>query len=135
MILTYLRTLKLSRKVRNSYTKSSIKFLLLSLFLWYYGCITLFNHTHIINGVTIVHSHPTSPFGDTKGNGHSHTSTQIVLISELSNFLTTAIVISSLLADYGLGKGVVVDLERNLQLSKRLNIFEINKRGPPVFSL
>jgi|GEM_PF-48321 len=135
MRLTYLCTLKLSRKVRNSYTKSSIKLLLLSLFLWYYGCITLFNHTHIINGVTIVHSHPTSPFGETKGNGHTHTSTQIVLISELSNFLTTAIVVSSLLSINSLGKGIEVVFQYNQLLSKRLSVFEINKRGPPVFCL
>lgn len=28
------------------------------LFLWYIGGITLFPHTHIVDGVRIVHSHP-----------------------------------------------------------------------------
>lgn len=28
------------------------------LFIWYIGGITLFPHTHIIDGVNIVHSHP-----------------------------------------------------------------------------
>lgn len=28
------------------------------IFLLYFGGITLFNHTHVVNGVIIVHSHP-----------------------------------------------------------------------------
>ena len=34
-----------------------IHLFLLALFLSYYGSITFFSHYHVVNGVTIVHSH------------------------------------------------------------------------------
>ncbi len=41
-------------KLRNKF----IGYFLLLLFIWYIGGISLFPHTHIIDGVSIVHSHP-----------------------------------------------------------------------------
>lgn len=41
-------------KIRNILTCT----LLPLLFLWYIGGISLFPHTHIIDGVAVVHSHP-----------------------------------------------------------------------------
>ncbi|MGN0189762.1 MAG: hypothetical protein ACI395_09630 [Candidatus Cryptobacteroides sp.] len=42
------------RKIRNTF----ICCLLPLLFVWYIGGISLFPHTHIVDGVSIVHSHP-----------------------------------------------------------------------------
>jgi len=51
---------------------NSYRCLLLFLFLGYYSSITFFTHSHIINGVTIVHSHPfnSDKKGDTSTSPH-----------------------------------------------------------------
>ena len=73
-----------------SFTGKLFGCFLLVLFLGYYGSITLFTHSHIINGVTIVHSHP---FNSDNGDGTTklpHSEKQLFLIQLLSEFLTTA---------------------------------------------
>lgn len=52
--------------------------LLLALFLTYQVSITLFTHVHIVNGVMIVHSHPSSE------KHHTHTTGQVISIAHLS---------------------------------------------------
>ena len=56
--------------------------LLLALFLTYQVSITLFTHVHIVNGVMIVHSHPSSE------KHHTHTTGQVILIAHLSTIQT-----------------------------------------------
>ncbi len=55
-------------------------YLLLILFGCYYSSISLFSHTHIVGGVSVVHSHLG---GD---SDHSHSETQYVVIDLLSQF-------------------------------------------------
>lgn len=58
-------------------------YILLVLFLGYYGSITLFYHSHIVFGDTIVHSHPYK----TNGQGlpsHSHSEKGYITIQLLS---------------------------------------------------
>jgi hypothetical protein len=77
-----------------SFTGKLIGCFLLFLFLGYYGSITLFTHSHIINGVTIVHSHP---FNKDKGDGTTkmpHSEKQLLLIQLLSEFLSAAALVS-----------------------------------------
>lgn len=70
-----------------------IRFFFLLLFIGYTIGITLFTHSHVIDGVTIVHSHPYS-----KDVKHSHTTVELKLIHMLSHFdsLTPVIVLFSL---------------------------------------
>ena len=56
--------------------------LLLALFLTYQVSITLFTHVHIVNGVMIVHSHPSSD------KHHTHTTGQVISIAHLSTIQT-----------------------------------------------
>jgi len=72
----------------------SLSVLLLILFLGYYSSITFFTHSHIINGVTIVHSHPfnSDKGGDSSGSPHSGKELQIIQL--LSDFFTTAVSLS-----------------------------------------
>lgn len=73
--------------------KNSIRrictYFLLMLFLGYYGSITMFYHSHIVTGDTIiVHSHPFR----TGSNGlplHSHTSNGFITIHLLSTILVS----------------------------------------------
>lgn len=65
--------------------KKIISIFLLIVFVGYYGNVTLFSHTHIINGVTIVHSHiHKNSHNDTKSGGH--TQHDITLIAQISHF-------------------------------------------------
>jgi len=67
----------------------SLSVLLLILFLGYYSSITFFTHSHIINGVTIVHSHP---FNSDKGGGSSnspHSDKSLLIIQLLSELIST----------------------------------------------
>jgi hypothetical protein len=58
---------------------------LLILFMGYYGSITLFYHSHIVLGDTIVHSHPFR--SDSHGAPmHSHTDNGYVTIHILASF-------------------------------------------------
>lgn len=72
------------------------KYLLPILFVSYIGCISLFTHTHVVNGVTIVHSHPYKP-----GAEHGHTTAEFQLIHTLSHITTsepsTALLFSAVL--------------------------------------
>ena len=57
---------------------------LLVLFVGYQWAVLGFTHTHIINGVTIVHSHP---FTGT----HDHQAGSYIQLAQLSHFLTTEV--------------------------------------------
>lgn len=61
-----------------------MKWFLPVLFISYMAGITLFTHSHVVNGVTIVHSHPFK-----KGSEHSHTTVEFQLIHLLSHVLMT----------------------------------------------
>lgn len=58
-----------------------MRFFLPILFIFYFGGITLFTHTHVVNGVIIVHSHPYN-------SEHTHTAQQAETIFFLSSFYT-----------------------------------------------
>ena len=66
-----------------------MRYFLLILFLGYYISISSFTHTHILNGVAVVHSHPYNPFSKDKPANHQHSSNGFVIIHFLSHFLTT----------------------------------------------
>ncbi|MDR2473242.1 MAG: hypothetical protein LBD53_06715 [Tannerella sp.] len=55
------------------------------MFAAYYSGISFFRHTHVINGVTIVHSHPYKKSAEKKPE-HRHDEAQIQLINMLSQF-------------------------------------------------
>jgi hypothetical protein len=68
--------------------QTAICFLLL-VFTTYYVDITFFQHSHIINGVTIVHSHFHGK-AHTQSGGHSIN--ELTLISTLSDFQSVQLV-------------------------------------------
>jgi hypothetical protein len=80
--------------------KLFIELLVLLLFVGYYSGVTMFYHTHTVNGVTIVHSHPFLKHTDKQGHPieHSHTREGFQFIQFTSHFVFTifmAIVASS----------------------------------------
>lgn len=75
--------------MRRENVNKFIHIFLLALFLSYYGSITFFSHYHVVNGVTIVHSHFFCGHTDSNGAAdHSHSAKELTLIAHLSNFIT-----------------------------------------------
>ncbi|MFI3306755.1 MAG: hypothetical protein R3Y68_09665 [Rikenellaceae bacterium] len=61
--------------------------LLLLLFVGYYTNVSLLTHTHIVDGVTIVHSHIHSSDHAEQNGDDAHSTTELSLISALSNYI------------------------------------------------
>lgn len=72
-----------------------MKIILPIIFIFYAVSVSFFVHTHIENGVTIVHSHPYSTTDDGDVD-HSHTRSEIQLIHNLNTFFATIAVIFSI---------------------------------------
>lgn len=72
-----------------------MKWFLPVLFISYMAGITLFTHSHVVNGVTIVHSHPFK-----KGGEHSHTTVEFQLIHILDHTLVTDNGLTPLFVDF-----------------------------------
>jgi hypothetical protein len=64
-------------------SKQIIALILIAVFAFYYANICSFYHSHIINGVTIVHSHIHNKAHTQTG---THSSSELTLISVLSAF-------------------------------------------------
>lgn len=58
-----------------------LKVFFLVLFVGYMGNLSFFMHSHVINGVTIVHSHPFAQDSD-----HEHSTSELQLIHQLNTF-------------------------------------------------
>jgi hypothetical protein len=66
---------------------------LLLLFVSYYSSITLFYHSHFVDGRQITHSHPYIPASDNGSPSHQHTDNEFLLIQMLTHFSSVAAVI------------------------------------------
>lgn len=73
------------------WVRKVFRYSLLILFVSYYISITQFTHCHIINGITIVHSHPYKSGKGSNSNGMQHTEKELQVIQFLSEFFTTAV--------------------------------------------
>ncbi|MBR5332903.1 MAG: hypothetical protein IKV32_06390 [Muribaculaceae bacterium] len=54
--------------------------LLLVLLMSYKVCVTMFVHTHDVDGTMVAHSHPFT------NSNHSHSASQIIVFGQLSSF-------------------------------------------------
>lgn len=61
----------------------SVRWFLPVLFISYLASITFFAHIHVVDGMTIVHSHPFK-----KGAAHQHTAVELLLVHFLSHLTT-----------------------------------------------
>ncbi|MGN0202463.1 MAG: hypothetical protein ACI399_06105 [Candidatus Cryptobacteroides sp.] len=98
------------RQFRNIFIRSFLPLL----FLWYISGISLFPHTHIVDGVRIVHSHP-NPDAEHADNE------SVITISMLSHFdacgagevITLPFVAFLLIGEICLDRGVSSSLQRH----------------------
>lgn len=72
-------------------SRKIISYAFLGIFLSYFTGTTMFFHSHIVGGCTIIHSHFYNGGKNHDGTAHhEHTSAGITLISHLSSFDKTA---------------------------------------------
>jgi len=67
-----------------------LSFTILGLFFAFYGSMTMFMHIHVVNGVTIVHSHFYLSDNTPADNqtSHQHSSSELILIDLLMHWVT-----------------------------------------------
>ncbi|OCW94026.1 hypothetical protein A9168_09190 [Macellibacteroides sp. HH-ZS] len=84
LIYTFMVKRSRTKKMKQTRWITFLKVVLPILFIGYLACIISFTHVHIINGVTIVHSHPynkqTNPPSE-----HQHTGQQLQLYQQFSS--------------------------------------------------
>ncbi|MEG0011450.1 MAG: hypothetical protein RR061_06450 [Muribaculaceae bacterium] len=98
------------------------------LFVTYYGNISLFQHTHIVNNVPITHSHPYSP-----ESHHSHSASSLIAFSLLSNLIVTSVILGIALSAFRyliLIIKIVNDRVCNIFKTRRLST-----RAPPILAI
>ena len=101
----------------------------LLLFLGYFASVTFFDHAHLVDGFTIVHSHPYKKSADGKPM-HDHNSNEYLLIHILNHF--------SGVLTAGLFLAWLFTLPREMDLIEKTGSFRyqliLNRnflRGPP----
>lgn len=97
------------------------------LFIAYMGGISFFTHSHIVNGVTIVHSHPFKT-----DSGHEHTTAEFELMAHLNHIdLTAFLGIGFLFTAFLIVVGVVKSCEPPTSCLKSISL-PVIPRAPPV---
>jgi hypothetical protein len=69
-------------------TRQIVGAILVAIFALYYANISLFYHSHIINGVTVIHSHFHGKAHEQTG---THSQSELTLISSLSSFQSPSV--------------------------------------------
>lgn len=110
----------------------SLKYFTIILFIGHFSSITLFVHTHIVDGLKITHSHPYNPFKGDKGANHNHSRNEIFLIEMLSQFLSTTVfvVISIKIAENFINRSLLKRVENIF--SKNFFLNSNGLRAPPL---
>ena len=99
---------------------------LLTLFLAYQVSITMFSHVHYINGVMLVHSHPST-------DNHTHTEGQLLTLSTVSSFVGVEPIMMEI-GDLCLPLLYTLDGNRNIRFVSAMDAQCISLRAPPCFA-
>lgn len=111
-----------------------LRMFFLGIFVLYALSINFFFHSHVINGVTIVHSHPYSANDDGEPI-HSHTVAELQLIHQLSSFSVTSTIILAIIL------GVFLTLTLTIPIQTKPNYNSLSQKGifrlrpPPLDAL
>ncbi|MBD8388563.1 hypothetical protein [Dysgonomonas sp. BGC7] len=115
----------------NRRIKGVIKIALPVIFIMYASCITFFTHTHIVNGVTIVHSHPYST-DDSGKPSHEHSGAEIQLIHNLSTFFVAGAIVLAILLNLFRKKETILTPKTIAPLFSRGVLSTYRLRPPPA---
>ncbi len=101
---------------------------LLLLVVSYVGGISLFPHSHIVDGKVVVHSHPYAA-GTAERPGHNHSATAIFAISHLAHAALFVMVATAFTSFAGAVTFFSVKESFALCLSRHIDVPAL--RGPP----
>lgn len=101
-----------------------IKLLLPVLFIAYTGSISLFPHTHIVDGCRIVHSHPFQ-------NGHEHEDNEAETIQQLSIFHTDGEILFAGIPELYTEVTAVFPVPSETEGYQSSTVHSETRRGPP----
>ena len=104
-----------------------IPILLLTLFVGYQVSISMFSHIHYVNGVMIVHSHPSTD------NQHTHTASQILTLAQMSEWTGVEPVFVTL-GEVPLAVFDTLEFDRQVKTLSDLYSDCISLRAPPFCS-
>lgn len=107
-----------------------MKWLLPILFIGYSFTISLFEHTHIIDGVIIVHSHPFKSLPDAAN--HQHSIAQLQLFHFLSHFSAPAGAVHSLTLRLAFGLLGLLAVPLYIRNIVRQDKTGFSRRAPPA---
>ena len=102
-----------------------IPLFMLTLFLEYQVSITMFAHVHYVNGVMIVHSHPSTD------NEHTHSEAQILTLAKISDWSGSEPVFVTL-SEVHLSVFETLECERKSRTLNDLFSSSIPLRAPPA---
>jgi len=101
------------------------------LFIWYAGSVSLFIHSHVINGVTIIHSHPFEK--DSKAPVHHHgKASEVQFIHSLSHIQIAHSLLFIVLFGLFLLKPVKILIRPEFKITKCFRDRTISLRAPPL---
>lgn len=101
-----------------------IPLFLLTLFVTFQASVTMFSHVHYVNGVMMVHSHPSAD------NEHTHTEGQILTFAHVSDWTGIEPVFLTL-GEVSLSVFVSLECERKSKALSDLYSHVISLRAPP----
>ena len=104
-----------------------IRYFLLILFLQYTAGISLFTHYHVVNGISIAHSHPYN-----KTVKHTHTAVEFELIQMLNHFVSTDYILPVFTLVFIAAFTVIVSQKRILRTFTKPYHGLVGLRAPPV---
>lgn len=105
-----------------------MKYFLPLLFLTYWGGVLLFTHSHVVNGVIIVHSHPFK-------TGHQHTQGQAETIFFLDHYVASSVPVLLVAIPCFCALLGMLAVPRRARLSLPKLEDGIRLRAPPVYVL
>ena len=101
-----------------------IPLMLLTMFVAYQVSISMFSHVHYVNGVMIVHSHPSTD------SEHTHTAKQILTLAQVSEWAGTEPVFVTL-SEVSLPVFDTLECERKSKSLSDIYLLCISLRAPP----
>lgn len=117
-------------KLRKGIRLDVLRIVLLMIFSLYVSSITFFTHSHIVGGVTIVHSHFYTA-NDDGTPAHEHTGSQIQLIQTLSTFFSFEAIVLAILIGFFASRVYILFVERDCFRKQDVCYGQSRLRAPP----